>query len=81
MAGGEVGVTLGQPHLSRQDLATLVSSRFAEGMHPELGGGHGLSEGVAMRHRPGVWSAGERSHPKAGPSKSKACHFRRRYLA
>lgn len=24
MAGGEVGVTLGQPHLSRQDLTTLV---------------------------------------------------------
>lgn len=25
MAGGEAGVTLGQPHLSRQDLNTLVS--------------------------------------------------------
>lgn len=58
MAGGEVGVTLGQPHLSRQDLATLVSSRFAAGMRPELGRGHGLLEGVAMRHRPGGWSAG-----------------------
>lgn len=32
MAGGEVGVTLGQPHLSRQDLATLVRSQFAAGM-------------------------------------------------
>ncbi|KAB1253329.1 Eukaryotic translation initiation factor 2 subunit 3; X-linked [Camelus dromedarius] len=27
MAGGEAGVTLGQPHLSRQDLATLVRHR------------------------------------------------------
>ncbi|KAF3813147.1 hypothetical protein GH733_018899, partial [Mirounga leonina] len=29
MAGGEAGVTLGQPHLSRQDLATLVRFRSA----------------------------------------------------
>jgi hypothetical protein len=28
MAGGEAGVTLGQPHLSRQDLATLVRFSF-----------------------------------------------------
>ena len=31
MAGGEGGVTLGQPHLSRQDLATLVGPGFAAG--------------------------------------------------
>ena len=33
MAGGEAGVTLGQPHLSRQDLATLDVSKLTPLSH------------------------------------------------
>ncbi|ERE63449.1 eukaryotic translation initiation factor 2 subunit 3-like protein [Cricetulus griseus] len=33
MAGGEVGVTLGQPHLSRQDLATLNVTKLTPHSH------------------------------------------------
>lgn len=49
MAGDEAGVTLGQPHLSRQDLGTLVSvARWAlrsEIGLPGLGGGALGAEG------------------------------------
>jgi hypothetical protein len=54
MAGGEAGVTLGQPHLSRQDLATLVRFRFAWRMQSDLGSGDGLFSRVAL----GLDSAG-----------------------
>lgn len=48
MAGGEAGVTLGQPHLSRQDLATLV--RFRSGrMRSELRSGDDRASQEAFR--------------------------------
>lgn len=45
MAGDEAGVTLGQPHLSRQDLATLVRpARGAPGRRGEVAAGPGADE-------------------------------------
>lgn len=38
MAGTEAGVTLGQPHLSRQDLTTLVRREFGVGRARHLRG-------------------------------------------
>lgn len=48
MAGGEAGVTLGQPHLSRQDLATLVRFR-SEKMRSELRSGNDRASREELR--------------------------------
>lgn len=51
MAGDEAGVTLGQPHLSRQDLATLV--RPARGASARRWGAAGRrAAGEALRASP-----------------------------
>lgn len=75
MAGDEAGVTLGQPHLSRQDLGTLVSAaRGAPSSEiglPELGGGAPGAEGA------GVWARGAARGAVSllpGPTAADACH-------
>lgn len=59
MAGDEAGVTLGQPHLSRQDLGTLVSAGrgalSSEIGLPGLGRGTLGAEGPGRLLRAGGW--------------------------
>lgn len=59
MAGDEAGVTLGQPHLSRQDLGTLVSAARGAPRSkislPGLGGGAPKAEGADGLFWVGGW--------------------------
>lgn len=71
MAGDEAGVTLGQPHLSRQDLGTLVStargaSRSGIGL-PGLGGGAQGAEGAGGPLWAGEWGGAVRGAPSLLP--------------